>query len=207
MRWGSYLCSFCHRNIKLIEHPICPVCQRQAFGGKTHPGCAGKYRLDGLIVACRYNGIVAKAIKKVKYKWVFDIEKVLVDLLVENFYKVDVAENLVVVCVPLHTSRKKWRGFNQSELIARDLAKRFKVPFENLLIRSKKTQTQVGLTRYDRKINVRDAFDVSVGKKVSGRNFLLVDDVYTSGATMGECCRVLKKAGAKQVWGCAIALG
>lgn len=220
---GSYICKNCSSKIEFIDKPVCPVCQRQAVGGKTHPGCVGRYRLDGLVVVCRYQGPVKMAITKVKYKWVYDIEKVLVDILVDSLWKFDLPKDLVLVPVPLHAKRKRWRGFNQSEILAKTLAKRFSQPYTDVLVRIRDTKTQVGLKRDKRKENVKGAFflrppshpepstpvilSASEGSRFFGNNFLLVDDVYTSGATMAECCRVLKRAGAKEVWGLAVALG
>lgn len=202
---GLYLCRNCFSKVEFVDFPVCPVCQRQAVEGKTHPGCIGKYKLDGLVVACRYRGAVKSAVVKVKYKWIYDIEQIFVDLLVERLWKFALPKNVVLVPVPLHQSRMRWRGFNQSEILAKRLAVKFKVPFAQLLIRNRQTKTQVGLKRDERKKNVKDAF--SVTGVVAGKDILLVDDVYTSGATMGECCAILKHAGAKSVWALAVALG
>ncbi|MDO8487681.1 MAG: ComF family protein, partial [Candidatus Curtissbacteria bacterium] len=223
-RVGPYICADCVGKIEFVEKPVCPICQRQAIGGKTHPGCSGKYRLDGLIVAARYRGPVKTAIQKVKYKWVFDIEKILVDLVSKQLWKFDFPQEAILTAVPLHIKRKRWRGFNQSEILAKTLAKKFKVKYGDFLVRKIETKTQVGLSREDRKKNIRDAFALSLSRQtnpsarhsysssrhpelVSGSNIILVDDVYTSGATMGECAKVLKKAGAKSVWGMVVALG
>ncbi|MBI2598859.1 ComF family protein [Candidatus Curtissbacteria bacterium] len=208
---GSYLCKSCFEKVEFIEKPVCPVCQRQAIGGKTHPGCSGKYKLDGLIVACRYRGPIRVAIQKVKYKWVWDIEKILVDLVAGQIWKFDFPQDSILVPVPLHIKRKRWRGFNQSEILAKTLAKNFKVGFADIMIRIIETKTQVGLTRDERKKNIKDAFSIRHpeldSRSLRGQNIIIVDDVYTSGATMGECAKVLKKAGAKSVWGMAVALG
>lgn len=204
---GSYLCKKCFSKVEFVDFPLCPICQRQAVEGKTHPGCFGKYKLDGLVVACRYKGAVKSAIVKVKYKWIYDIEQIFVDLLVARLWKFALPKNVVLVPVPLHQSRMRWRGFNQSEILAKRLSKKFKVPFCEYLIRNKETKTQVGLKREERKKNVKDAFSLKSGVNVQGKDLLLVDDVYTSGATMGECCSVLKHAGAKSVWALAVALG
>jgi ComF family protein len=206
-RWGTYLCRDCFAGIEFVENPVCPLCQRQAVGGRTHPGCRNRWRLDGLVVACKYKGPVKKAIKKVKYRWVYDIEKVFVDLLCERFWRFDFPNEAVLTPVPLHVTRKRWRGFNQSEILAKQLAKKFNVAYRDLVIRIADTKTQVGLDRRERKENVKGAFALAKGAKVEGKNIFLVDDVYTSGATMGEVCRVLKKAGAKSVFGIAVALG
>lgn len=205
--FGEYFCKDCYSRIEYVDAPVCPVCQRQAIGGKTHPGCARRYSLDGLVIGCRYRDAVKKAIAKVKYRWVYDIEKVLVDLLVSQIWKFDLPGDLVLVPVPLHKKRKNWRGFNQAEILAEDLSKKFGVEYSDTMIRIIETKTQVGLKKDERKKNVKGAFRLKDGAWVKGKNILLVDDVYTSGATMAECARVLKRAGAKCVWGIAIALG
>lgn len=214
-RVGSYICDDCYSKIEFVENPVCPVCQRQAVSGKTHPGCVNKYRLDGLVVACRYRGPVKVAIAKVKYKWVYDIGKILVDLIVNNMWRFDLPAGVILVPVPLHIMRKRWRGFNQAEILAKQLAKQFNVTYAALLFRNRETKTQVGLKKDKRRENVRGAFSLRLAPlaqgrtiaDVEGKNIVLVDDVYTSGATMGECARVLKRAGANNVWGIAVALG
>ena len=229
-KFGQYFCKGCLAQIEFAEKPICPVCQRQSIEGRTHPGCVGKYRLDGLVVACRYSGPVKRAIAKVKYKWVWDIEKVFVELLVKNLWRFDLPENVILVPVPLHFKRKNWRSFNQSEILAEAISLKFKVPYSTALFRNRETKTQVGLKREERQKNVKGAFALRFTRDVKmrsfdfvtsrrdfaqdkimtdvrGKNIILVDDVFTSGATMAECANVLKRAGAKSVWGMAVALG
>ena len=213
--FGKYICDRCFSKIEYMEKPICPICQRQAIGGKIHPKCAGEFRPDGLVVACRYKGAVKLAIRKVKYKWVYDIEKILVDLLASQIWKFDLPQNSILVPIPLHKNRKNWRGFNQAEILAKTLAKKFNVSYSELLIRIIETKTQVGLTRDERKENVKGAFslrpfrhpELDSGSKIRDKNFILVDDVYTSGATMMEAAKVLKRSGAKSVWAMTVALG
>jgi len=206
-KFGAYICKHCFAKIEFIEKPVCPICQRQAVGGKVHPGCAGRYRLDGLVVVCRYSGPVKAAIQKVKYRWVRDIGKVLVDLLIKNLWRFDLPADLILVPVPLHAKRERWRGFNQAESLAKILSKKFGVDYSDSMYRYIDTKTQVGLKKDERKANVKGAFRLKDGSQVRGRNIVLVDDVYTSGATMAECAKVLKKAAAKTVWGMAVALG
>lgn len=206
-KFGAYICSSCAKLIEYIDKPVCPYCERQAVGGKAHPGCLKRYGLDGLIVACRYRGSIKNAIVKIKYKWVFDIEKILVSLLSKQLWKFDFPAEGILVPVPLHVRRKRWRGFNQAELLGRDLARRFKHPYADLLVRNRSTRPQVELKKEDRKKNVRDAFSLQRTQGVNGKSYILVDDVFTTGATMTECCKVLKKAGAKEVWAMAVALG
>ncbi len=208
--FGSYICTNCFGKIEYLDKPVCPVCQRQAIGGKTHPGCRGRYTLDGLVVAARYRGVVKQAILRVKYKWEFDIEKILVDIMVFALWKFDLPNDLILVPVPLSSVRKKWRGFNQSEILARTLAVRFGQNFGNVLVRTRNTRPQVGLSKDERKKNISGAFALNKfinRNRIIGGNFALIDDVYTTGATMQECAKVLKRTGAKSVWGMVVALG
>jgi ComF family protein len=105
----------------------------------------------------------------------------------------------VIVAMPLHWRKKLQRGFNQSELLARFVSRRTGIPFANALRRRKGTAPQAGLTRAQRRTNVAGAFEVSRRDKVEGRHVLLIDDVFTTGATAGACSAVLKRAGAKRV--------
>ena len=114
----------------------------------------------------------------------------------------------VVVPVPLHTSRRRSRGFNQSELIAHAVVRHLPRKLEVLngaLVRHRDTISQVGLSREERIQNVRDAFRVAQPSRVNGRDIVLVDDVMTTGTTLSECARVLKQAGAKRVWAATVA--
>lgn len=220
---GSYICKKCFLKIEFVDVPICPICQRQAIAGKTHPGCKKRLGLNGLVVACRYKGPIRAAIQKVKYRFVSDIHKILVDLICDSLWKFDLPKNIVLVPVPLHPKRENWRGFNQADLLARNLAERFGEKYrDDLLFRSVETKTQVGLTKEQRKENIkgvfrvnqaiiqnRKPFDCAQGKIISwldGKNIILVDDVFTTGATMNEACKVLKQEGAGQVWAMAVAL-
>ena len=206
-RTGSYLCKLCFSKISYVEKPVCPICQRQAVGGKTHPGCAGRYRLDGLIAPLRYKWPIDAAIRQIKYKWIYTIEEILVSFVVRDFWKSDVPNFDLLMPIPLHPRRKRWRGFNQAEIIAKDLAGKFKVGLGDQLIRNRETKTQVGLSKKERRENISGAFSLRSDGYIRGRNILLVDDVYTTGATMQEACRILKKAGAGQVWALCAALG
>jgi len=114
----------------------------------------------------------------------------------------------LLIPVPLHKSRRRSRGFNQSELIAHAVAKRLPQRLEvacGALVRQRDTVSLVGLTREEHIANVRDAFRVADAAGVRGRDVLLVDDVMTTGTTLSECAHVLKQAGAKRVWAATVA--
>jgi len=119
------------------------------------------------------------------------------------------AHSVAVIPVPLHRSKLCQRGFNQAELIARAAVK-LSEPGERLrlctaLERKRETASQIGLTSHQRRENLRGAFEVSQPELVKGREVLVVDDVYTTGATVSECARVLRRAGATRVWVATVA--
>jgi ComF family protein len=104
-----------------------------------------------------------------------------------------------IVPMPLHWRRRWQRGFNQSDLLAREIARRWQAPVRRLARRKKATAPQAGLTSAQRRLNVRGAFAVKRGVRLDGMRILLVDDVLTTGATASACARALKRAGAEQV--------
>jgi ComF family protein len=106
----------------------------------------------------------------------------------------------LTIPVPLHPKRLRWRGFNQAVILAREVGRLWEIPVDPfLLLRSRETPPQTELREDERRKNVRGAFTVNPRKSVQGKKLLLVDDVYTSGATVNECSRTLLRAGAKQV--------
>jgi predicted amidophosphoribosyltransferase len=114
----------------------------------------------------------------------------------------------LVVPVPLHTTKMRQRGFNQAELIARAAIKQKPLGLElelapELLVRKRPTESQVGYTRQQRIANLRGAFGIN--GTIQGRDILLVDDVFTTGTTVSECARVLRRHGARQVWVATVA--
>jgi ComF family protein len=117
---------------------------------------------------------------------------------------------IVVVPVPLYRRKQAQRGFNQAEMIARAALKRLSRPkrFElctGSLLRRRETGSQIGLTRHQRRENLRGAFAVSDATRILKRDVLLVDDVLTTGTTAAECARVLLRAGAARVWVATVA--
>lgn len=109
----------------------------------------------------------------------------------------------VVIAVPLHARKRHQRGFNQSEMIARDAVRQLPVRLSAMhtaLVRVRMTESQTGLSREQRRANIRGAFRVTRPIEIAGRDILLIDDVFTTGTTASECARVLRRAGASRVW-------
>lgn len=213
-KWGGYICGDCRKNIEQAEL-VCPLCERSALGGMIHPLCRRKYGLDGLWSLGAYRGVLRLAIQKLKYRYVAELAKVLMDLMVEYWakstpllieeIKKDGGEGWAVVPIPLHQKRQNMRGFNQSELLGRLLSKKLGLGYWDGIKRVRNTKPQVGLEGWERKKNIKQAFALNGKLKVDSYRFLLIDDVWTTGATMRECGYVLKRGGAKKVWAVTLA--
>ena len=124
----------------------------------------------------------------------------------EAFYNVD-KQSSFLLPIPLHKKRLRERGYNQSEIMAIDLGIRLGLPIKKLLIRQVKTERQVGKTQKERRENVKGAFSIVEGSGITGKTIFLIDDVVTSGSTMNEAAKLLKRNGAKAVYGLALAHG
>lgn len=181
----------------------------------VHPVCERKYGLDGLWSLGIYENPLRSAIQKLKYKWVNELAGILSNLLIEYWaryqphfldkIKVMHGENWAVMPVPLHWTRQNKRGYNQSALLGKLLAKKMGLEYKDLLKRTRPTKPQVGLDSYQRKQNIRNAFALKSKDQRPMTNILLVDDVWTTGSTLRECCYVLKRGGAKSVWAITLA--
>ncbi|OGY24682.1 MAG: hypothetical protein A2Y57_00370 [Candidatus Woykebacteria bacterium RBG_13_40_7b] len=202
-RFGSYLCSDCQRKIKHLSNQICPECERNSIGGEIHFGCQRRYSLDGLTSAYEFASPIKEAIYQFKYKFVSDLKTTLVDLLL-SAKKEDLKKDFVLVPIPLYFRKENFRGFNQVALLGKDLAEKQGLEFRgDLLKKVKDTKPQVKLKEKERKENIKGVFEV-VGS-VEGKNILLFDDVWTTGATIKEAGSVLKRKRAKLVWGLTLA--
>jgi ComF family protein len=148
---------------------------------------------------------VRKSIHELKYRSLKAISPYLAELLAD-YLKEDPFPGEALVSVPLHPRRLRERGYNQSDLLARELGKRIDLPvIEDCLIRVKQAQPQVrAVDVEERRRNVADAF-VCRDERVSGKRIMLIDDVCTSGATLESCAAALKDRGAASVWGLTLA--
>ena len=113
-----------------------------------------------------------------------------------------------IIPIPLHKNKLKKRGFNQAEELAKGISKFLEKPiFNDVLLKIKPTFAQMELSKEKRRENIKGAFVCQKPIVVRGKKILLVDDIFTTGATMEECARVLKEAGAREVWGAVVARG
>jgi len=179
--------------------------------------------LTDLYFALPYQNILAKKlIRRFKYEpFIKELAETLVLLIITHFQLLDNKPNLanfILIPIPLNEKRRRWRGFNQAEEIGKELSKFLparlasqgeaggKLPLvSDCLLRVKNNYPQVELSEKERKENVKDIFFCQNKKEIFGKKILLVDDVYTTGATMEEAARILKESGAKEVRGIVVA--
>lgn len=199
-------CPPCTEGIHFIRSPLCPRC------GIPFPATEGEDHLCGECLATErpyavaravglYEKTLLRAIHLFKYRGRIGIGEVLGKIMADFAGgQWDMTVYSVIIPVPLHRKRLRERGFNQSVILARAIAKRFSLPLNFMTLRRELfTVPQVGLGREERPANVRKAFAVRKPEKIAGRRVLLVDDVTTTGSTITECASVLMQAKAEAV--------
>ncbi len=214
---GEIVCQDCLSLIPVAENRHCPFCQNPKPVYGKYGKCLNhkSKKLDGLFCAADYgNEIIKKIISQFKYEpFLKPLAKPLSYLIIshialsgsENFFKKQ--SQSVFVPIPSSSYRKRWRGFNQAEEIAKELSNFYGIALVNALNKKAMRKRQALLGRQNREKNAQGMFYVSHRLKLpfEGKIVFLVDDIFTTGATMEEAAKVLKANGAKEVWGIAVA--
>jgi len=212
-RDAEYFCFDCWVHIRLISHPLCNWC------GRPFPDAAGDDHTCGVCLSRPPRFTAARAwacypreeitddpvrqvVHKFKYGRKVSLGKPLGRLMALGCREfLDGCRFDLIVPVPLHPKRLRWRAFNQSLLLAREIGRAYRVPADPFVLRrDRPTPPQTQLPEDERRRNVRGVFSLNPDRPVEGKSILLVDDVYTSGATVNECSRVLKRARASEVF-------
>ena len=175
----------------------------------------GRYTIDGAFSSISYNKTAKKLLYAFKYKpYVSNLKDLLIDFFYEGVLQNEQVNTVLqsypqLVPIPLHSSKLKNRGYNQSFILAKGLGEKLGLEVKDILIRVKKTKSQFGLAREKRIENISNAFGVKDESKdlIKGEAFFLIDDVLTSGSTLLEAARILKRNGAKKVFGLTLARG
>ena len=202
----NVFCESCNNTFRLVEEPFCSIC---GLPFKTRVGS------NHLCASCRnepvwfdraramfvYEGAVRKAIHRFKYHAGLFQARTLGEMLANVVGDLSASSSWdLITPVPLHETKLRQRGFNQALLLSKYAARRVGISLEvETLRRTRLTRPQVELSGTERLKNVRNAFKVVSPEVFDNRRVLLVDDVFTTGATLRECARVLKKAGASRV--------
>lgn len=201
--------------LDLLYPPKCPGCR----AGVTEHGawcgvCADAVKdrrqialtehkltaIDACHTLYDYEGSLKRVMHDMKFRQAARYGKHLAWLLERGAVELSFPAPHGVIPVPLHAGRLAERGFNQTELIFKDWAAKRGLEWLDVLVRTRQTQPQWELNLAGRKANIRGAFSVARPAAIAGRNLLLVDDIFTTGLTLNECAKELKKAGAKQVY-------
>ena len=203
--YGSFLCSACESSLPRLKQPYCKNCTEPNPGAVLCSRCVlYPLSIDKIRAPYLMEGQVEAAIYALKYRNLRAIAPTLGELLAKWLESSRVPGDLLVP-IPLHWRRHRVRGYNQSELLAKEMGKRSGLPVRtDLLVRTRDSAPQVSLSNpEDRARNVEGSFQCKAD--VRGLRIILVDDVVTTGSTMSACALPLKAAGASSVWGVAIA--
>lgn len=213
-RPGRYLCSTCLAQVCLHDRGLCGTCGAPVEGGVGHaficgPCAEAKPAFDRARSAGHFHGVLREQIHQFKYSGALWLRHDLADFLLGCLSAHFTPEAVdVVVPVPLHAVRERERSYNQSTLLAQEVARRLGRRFDGRSLgRVKSAPSQTRLDAAHRRLNILGAFAVLRPEWVAQRCVLLVDDVMTTGATLSECARMLKKAGARSVWAVTVARG
>lgn len=206
------MCDACLGRIVPLEGTLCSTCGEKLSGsrfvGDSAPLCElcrrVRPRFRKAAAYGAYEGALRDLLHVFKYQRVRPAARLLAGLLSEAIAAAGIAGPFLLIPVPLAAGKQRVRGFNQAEEIARAFMRLRPDAGIQLdtasLVRARETVSQTGLTRHQRQANLRGAFAVSRRERIRGHKILLVDDVMTTGATAGECARVLLRAGADEVF-------
>ncbi len=196
------LCDNCFKNIDFIN-VACRKC-----GDKVNEytfycnNCkVVQHNFDRMFCCVKFDGVAKHMVYELKYGEAKYLAKTMAIFMKEKFESACREVVDLIIPVPLSKERFKSRGYNQAELIASHLSKLLNVKTQNLVLRVKNTPTQTNLSRDERRSNLLGAFDVSDKESLKNKTILLIDDVCTTGATMDEISKLLRKCKVKAVYG------
>ena len=201
-REGHVLCPGCEVAAPRLERPYCPICAAPGSVGPCQQCTLAPLAIDGIRSPFLVERVMRELVYDLKYRNVRAVAPELARLLATYLESNNIPGH-VIVPVPLHTRRLRERGYNQSELLARELSKRSGIPIDTQAVRrTRNTPPQVDMVSHEeRKHNTEGAFECV--SDMEGASVLLIDDVVTTGSTLSACAAALKTAGAGSVWGLA----
>lgn len=210
VRGGDIICPSCEKMLSYVEPPVCLRCGKPVDEeGLLCRDCAkGRHVYDEGRAALEYDEYMSKSIYRFKYNGKMEFAKLYGRIMHDRLKeKIDEWNVDAIVPVPVHKSRLKKRGYNQAALIAKELSKRLKIPVnECLVVRTGATGAQKDLSAAERQNNLKKAFKVTENV-VEYDTVLIVDDIYTTGATVDAMARCLKGAGIKKVYFATLCIG
>lgn len=208
----SGLCCICQKEIDYWEEKYCQceICGRYSCSEGLCSKCLEEKPPFAKATAVGpYRGILKESLYSVKFRGDRKLSVPLGRLLAQKIRSQMKPEEFnVIIPVPLFLERLEVRGFNQAELIAREVGKEIRKPVaHNVLVKTIDTPAQTHLSQKEREANLKDVFCVKNANRIKGAKVLLVDDIFTTGSTATECTKTLLKAGAEKVYVAAVATG
>jgi len=224
--FGVYLCQKCFKSLKFKEQN-CLNCGSKTKNGEFCQNCQSIFSYQGVMVAADFNdNKIEKLITLFKYNFIKEIGYYL-GLFLFNFFKEKnennpilfkrkkekkfTKQNSLLIPVPLSSKRLRWRGFNQSEILAQIISEKEGIKISKNLIKIRESDNQAKLKLSERKTNLNKCFSFLDEKKaqieIKGKKIIIVDDISTSGSTLEEISKVIKKYQASEIWGLVLAHG
>lgn len=198
---GSYLCKDClKKKCEVNFTQECHVCSKECRVGFVHKDCSENSFLDGLIFVSALNSLIKEVIHSGKYNGNFSIFEDLGIIMGKYLSFYNLKDFDCVTFVPVHNFKERQRGFNHAKIMAQEIAKINKTIVFELLIKEKASVSQASLKREERSYNLKASISQRNGFG-DINNVLIIDDIYTTGATLNECAKVLKMGGVKKVIG------
>ena len=193
------VCGFCN---KICKNELCNKCKMKIIQHQIDIVIKpeNKYFKE-LISILKYEGIIRDKILQYKFEDKAYIYKTFAKIVLKNKKVCGLLKKYdIIIPVPIHKKRKLQRGYNQTQLIAKEISKNIDIKLcNNVLVKKKNTIAQSKLNKNKRKQNIKGAFKALNVQNIQGKSVLLFDDIYTTGSTANECSKILKEAGAKTV--------
>ena len=202
---GENICLFCKESMESSSNYICTSCMEFVEVVNREIKLDKPY-IEKAYYSVLYNRLIRKKLHQFKFQGQSYLYKAFGEMLVNTIKAKGLQKEIdVITFVPIHRRKKALRGYNQSELLGVYVAKKLDIPLiKNHLIKAKWTLDQNKLGKVQRKTNLKDSFKVKNAEDLKGKEILLIDDIITTGATLGECGKVLMGKGAKRVYGLAL---
>ncbi len=200
-KWGKPLCEACFAAIHDTKSELCPFCKRLSDFGRVCSSCRHKSNLTGVMVVGPHDGVLKSSIWRLKYGPLKAIAEPLAEIVVTKYGEFLREKRFVVTFAPASKYRLNLRGYNQAEELATIVAGQSGLQVQSSMTRPKDVLHQVGLTRKERLENVVGTIIYSGPSELVSKKIIVIDDVYTTGATLEECAKVLRAAGYREVWG------
>ena len=189
-------CPYCNRVIDKDDY-ACQDCKKRFPRNSTTKYAFGNYICSAPFY---YEGIFSKAVKTFKFDNCGSYAKQLSFMIVQSVLEIHEEINFdIITCVPMHKDDRKKRGYNQAELLARECAKIMNIPYIDTLEKHKKNKVQHSIKAKERAKNVRGVYRLIQKDIVKDKNILIIDDIITTGPTLGECAKVLSKGKCKSI--------